>query len=159
MASTSAWQSCPPPRSPCATARAFPVATLTTTPHTAPSSTSRSWPPSNKNHHCQQLLHLYCQTQQLKSGHDGAVDFLSTSLPVCGRQEVKVYFYSYIYHELKLILLHNSTYVDLNQATLEQHLVKRQSLSLLRIIEVMSAAAPLCFTEISDIFKQMYMCK
>lgn len=47
-ANTSAWQSCLPPRSPCATAQAFPVATLTTTQHTAPYSTSRSWPPSSK---------------------------------------------------------------------------------------------------------------
>lgn len=62
--STSAWQSCPPPRSPCVTGQAFPVATLTTTLHTAPSSTSRSWPPSSKTHHSQHSPHLYRHIHQ-----------------------------------------------------------------------------------------------
>lgn len=45
-ACSSVWQSCPPRRSWCVTAPAIPAATLTTPQHTAHSSTSRSWPPS-----------------------------------------------------------------------------------------------------------------
>lgn len=62
--STSAWRSCPPPRSQCVMGQAFPVATLTTTQHTAPSSTSRSWPPSSKTHHSQHSPHLYRHIHQ-----------------------------------------------------------------------------------------------
>lgn len=121
-ASTSAWQSCPPPRSPCATAQAFPVATRTTTQHTAPSSTSRSWPPSSKNHHNQHLLPLYCHKYKLKSSHDEAVDY-SSHWSSC-RWSRYIFIIKYI---TKQIMLHNnSRYIDLNQATLELFYEKKK---------------------------------